>query len=54
MDPAGGLVIANPIYREVIPRVLATTPQASLPHIRPTWLRPDGSLDPAPGCLRRS
>jgi type II secretory pathway predicted ATPase ExeA len=46
MDPAGGLVIANPIYREVIPRVLATTPQASLPHIRPTWLRPDGSLDP--------
>ncbi|MCX6032613.1 MAG: ATP-binding protein [Chloroflexi bacterium] len=46
MDPAGGLVIANPIYREVIPRVLATTPQASLPHIQPTWLRPDGSLDP--------
>ena len=47
MDPAGGLVIANPIYREVIPRVLASTPQASLPHIRPTWLRPDGSLEPA-------
>jgi hypothetical protein len=23
-DPAGGLMIANPIYREVIPRVLAT------------------------------
>jgi type II secretory pathway predicted ATPase ExeA len=46
MDPAGGLVIANPIYREVIPRVLATTPQASLPHISPTWLRSDGSLDP--------
>lgn len=46
MDPAGGLVIANPIYREVIPRVLAGGPQASLPHIRPTWLRPDGSLDP--------
>ena len=47
MDPAGGLVIANPIYREVIPRVLAGGPQASLPYIRPTWLRPDGSLDPA-------
>jgi type II secretory pathway predicted ATPase ExeA len=45
MDPRGGLVIANPIYREVIPRVLATTPQASLPVIQPTWLRPDGSLD---------
>ncbi|WP_228059977.1 AAA family ATPase [Plectonema radiosum] len=25
-DPAGGLVIANPIYREVIPRVLAILP----------------------------
>jgi hypothetical protein len=46
VDPAGGLVIANPIYREVIPRVLAFPSQASLPHIRPTWLRPDGSLDP--------
>jgi len=45
-DPAGGLAVANPIYREVIPRVLAGGPQASLPHIRPTWLRPDGSLEP--------
>lgn len=45
MDPAGGLVIANPVYREVLPRVLAGTPIASLPHIRPTWLRHDGSLD---------
>ena len=26
-DPAGGLVIANPIYREVIPRVLANSPR---------------------------
>jgi hypothetical protein len=46
-DPAGGLVIANPIYREVIPRVLAGGPQASLPRIAPTWLQPDGTLDPA-------
>jgi type II secretory pathway predicted ATPase ExeA len=46
-DPAGGLAVANPIYREVIPRVLAGGPQDSLPHIRPTWLRPDGSLEPA-------
>jgi type II secretory pathway predicted ATPase ExeA len=45
-DPAGGLVIANPIYREVIPRVLAQSPQDSLPTIAPTWLKPDGSLDP--------
>jgi hypothetical protein len=44
-DPAGGLVVANPIYREVIPRVLANSPQDSLPHISPTWLRPNGSLD---------
>ncbi len=44
-DPAGGLVIANPIYREVIPRVLANSPQDSLPHISPTWLKPNGSLD---------
>jgi hypothetical protein len=45
-DPAGGLVIANPIYREVIPRVLAQSPQDSLPSIAPTWLKPDGELDP--------
>jgi hypothetical protein len=45
MDPAGGLVIANPIYREVLPHVLAGTTIASLPRIQPTWLRPDGSLD---------
>ena len=43
-DGAGGLVIANPIYREVLPRVLAYTTTASLPHISPTWLKPDGSL----------
>jgi hypothetical protein len=44
-DPEGGLVMANPIYREVIPRVLASGPQDSLPNIQPTWLHPDGSLD---------
>ncbi|NET39763.1 MAG: ATP-binding protein [Cyanothece sp. SIO1E1] len=42
----GGLVIANPIYREVLPRVLARVPQASLPKISPSWLKPDGQLDP--------
>jgi hypothetical protein len=45
MDSAGRLVIANPIYREVIPRVLAYTPQATLPHIAPSWLTPEGTMD---------
>jgi len=45
-DGAGGLVIANPIYHEVLPRVLAGGARASLPHITPVWLKPDGSLDP--------
>jgi hypothetical protein len=45
LDPYGGLVIANPIYHEIIPRILAGTTQASLPRIQPTWLRSDGSLD---------
>ncbi len=44
-DSAGRLVIANPIYHEVLPRVLTNTPQASLPVITPTWLTPDGKLD---------
>ena len=44
-EGTGGLVVANPIYREVIPRVLAGGPQDSLPHIAPTWLKPDGGLD---------
>ncbi|MEZ4451106.1 MAG: hypothetical protein R3B09_16625 [Nannocystaceae bacterium] len=42
---SGGLVVANPIYREVIPRSLATVPIASLPQIQPTWLTADGRLD---------
>lgn len=45
MDPLGGLAIANPIYREVLPRVLTVTPMASLPQIAPTWLTTDGTLD---------
>ncbi|HBK62881.1 MAG TPA: polyketide biosynthesis operon protein CyrO, partial [Cyanobacteria bacterium UBA11166] len=44
-DPAGGLVIANPIYREVIPRVLVQGTQDSLPHISPTWLNQLGELN---------
>ncbi len=45
MTPQGGLVIANPIYREVLPRVLTITAMASLPQISPTWLNKDGELD---------
>ncbi|MGB3786764.1 MAG: ATP-binding protein [Phormidesmis sp.] len=45
MSPKGGLAIANPIYREVLPRVLAVPPIASLPQIAPTWLTPSGELD---------
>jgi len=41
----GGIVIANPIYREVIPYMLSFVTRASLPQIAPTWLRADGSLD---------
>jgi hypothetical protein len=45
MDPLGGLTIANPIYREVLPRVLTLTPMASLPQITPSWLTATGELD---------
>jgi alpha-D-ribose 1-methylphosphonate 5-triphosphate synthase subunit PhnI len=44
-DPQGGLVIANPIYREVIPRVLTGGTQDSLPRIAPSWLTAEGELD---------
>jgi type II secretory pathway predicted ATPase ExeA len=44
-DPEGGLVMANPIYREVVPRVLTGGTQDSLPRIAPTWLTADGELD---------
>ncbi|NES01279.1 MAG: ATP-binding protein, partial [Symploca sp. SIO1B1] len=35
-----------PIYREVLPRVLASGPQDSLPMIQPSWLTPEGKLNP--------
>ncbi|MEM8604429.1 MAG: ATP-binding protein, partial [Cyanobacteria bacterium P01_H01_bin.121] len=43
----GGLTPANPIYREVLPRVLASGTQDSLPMISPSWLTPEGTLEPA-------
>jgi hypothetical protein len=45
MHALGGLAIANPIYREVLPRVLTVTPMASLPQIAPTWLTQSGELN---------
>ena len=45
IDGSGGLVVANAIYREVILRYLASSSRASLPHIAPTWLTPEGRLD---------
>ena len=44
-NPAGGLAIANPIYREVLPRVLSRGPQAGLPMIQPSWLTENGQMN---------
>jgi len=41
----GELQIANPIYREVIPRALAWTQQISMHHPTEWYVRPDGALD---------
>jgi hypothetical protein len=41
----GGLKIANPIYQEVVPKVLSQGTQDSLPMIQPSWLNADGSLN---------
>lgn len=46
LNPQGGLMAANPMYQEVLPRVLSKTPQASLPQIAPSWLTAEGTLDP--------
>jgi hypothetical protein len=41
----GAFRIANPIYQEVIPRVLSSDTQGSIPVLSPTWIRADGRLD---------
>jgi hypothetical protein len=41
-----GLEIANPIYQEVLPRVLAYTTSASIGVIEPRWLSATGELIP--------
>ncbi len=44
-DSRGGIQIANPIYREIIPKVLAAITIASLTSISPTWLDTNGKLN---------
>ena len=44
-SPAGNIIIANPIYREVLPAVLTNTAISSMPHISPTWLTQNNRLD---------
>ncbi|MFM7192725.1 MAG: hypothetical protein ACKOX2_18225, partial [Microcystaceae cyanobacterium] len=41
-----GLEIANPIYKEVIPRVLTYTTRASIGVIEPRWLSAEGEFLP--------
>ena len=45
-DSRGGIQIANPIYMEVIPKVLASITIASLTSVYPTWLDSNGDLNP--------
>jgi hypothetical protein len=41
-----GLQVANPIYKEIIPKALSFVTTASLPSITPQWLTTGGELDP--------
>ncbi len=41
-----GLAIANPIYQEVLPRVLAYVTSASMGYIQPIWLSEQGEFQP--------
>lgn len=41
----GRMEIANPIYREIIPKVLSRLTLRTLPSIQPIWLKPDGRMD---------
>ncbi|MFT3764848.1 MAG: endonuclease NucS [Minicystis sp.] len=42
---AGRFEIANPIYREVVPRALTYVQQMQIANATPDYVRPDGSLD---------
>lgn len=41
----GRMEIANPIYREIIPRVLSRLTLRTLPSVQPIWLKPNGRMD---------
>ncbi len=45
-DMHAGLLIANPIYREIIPKMLSYSMMTMLPAITPFWFTDDGKLDP--------
>lgn len=45
LESGGGLEIANPIYKEILPKVLSFNTIASLPSIQPSWLTASGELD---------
>ncbi len=46
MERGRGLEIANPIYQEVLPRVLSFTTNASIGRIEPRWLSSTGEMLP--------
>src|SRR5690606_32660442 len=50
LSDEGGLEVANPIYREVIVRDLASGPRAALPRIGASWLDGEGRLVPEAVC----
>ncbi len=44
--PGNAIAIANPIYKEIIPRDLTDNTQISIPYeFQPVWRTPDGKLD---------
>ncbi|MEL6228623.1 MAG: ATP-binding protein [Cyanobacteria bacterium J06627_3] len=45
IDKTGNLTIANPIYREILPRFLTFTTEVSLGVLTPSWLTDTGELD---------
>jgi AAA-like domain len=45
LESGSGLEIANPIYKEILPKVLSFNTIASLPSIQPSWLTAAGDLD---------
>jgi hypothetical protein len=44
-ESGSGLEIANPIYKEILPKVLSFNTIASLPSIQPSWLTTTGQLN---------